>query len=72
MDVTVSAVSRIRSDRSARLSFSAPGQVTEILVEQGDDFAEGGPLARLDDTAQQTALEQAQLGLQLAQLQKDR
>lgn len=72
VDVVVSAVGKVQADRSAGLSFALPGRIVETLVEEGDTVKQGDVLARLDDTVQQIALQQAQLGVQLAQLQKDK
>ena len=72
LDVTVSAVGKVNADRSANLSFSTPGRITEILVQTGDTVAEGDVLAIQANDAQQIALTQAELSLELARLQKDR
>lgn len=72
VDVTVSAVGQAEADRSAGLSFALPGRIVALLVEEGETVAAGDVLARQADDAQQIALAQARLALQLAQLQKDR
>ena len=71
VEVAVTAVGSVDADREASLSFSESGRIVEILVAEGDTVAEGDVLARLDDAPQQIALQQAALGVQLAQLQKD-
>ncbi|HVU10512.1 MAG TPA: efflux RND transporter periplasmic adaptor subunit [Phototrophicaceae bacterium] len=70
VDVTVSAVGKVDSERSANLSFTTPGRIVSIAVQQGDQVKRGDVLAQLDDHLQQIALQQAQLALQLAQVQK--
>ncbi len=70
VDVTVSAVGKVDAERSANLSFTTPGRIVSIAVQQGDQVKQGDVLAQLDDHLQQIALEQAQLALQLAQVQK--
>lgn len=72
VDVTVSAVGAIEADRSAKLSFTTPGRVTEIVAQVGETVAEGDVLAYLASDAQQLALQQAQLALDLSQIQKDK
>lgn len=71
VELTVSALGQVEPDRETRLSFMAAGRAAEVFVEIGDAVLAGDPLVRLNDTAQQLALEQAQLGLQLAELQRD-
>ncbi|MFN8378526.1 MAG: efflux RND transporter periplasmic adaptor subunit [Anaerolineae bacterium] len=71
VELTVSALGRVEADRETRLSFLASGRAAEVLVEVGDSVQADDPLVRLNDDAQQLALEQAQLGLQLAELQRD-
>src|SRR5579871_4956189 len=70
VDVTVSAVGKVDAERSADLSFVTPGRITSVAVQQGDQVKQGDFLAQLDDHLQQIALQQAQLALQLAQVQK--
>lgn len=72
VDVAVTAVGSVDADRTAALSFGAPGRVAEVLVSEGDAVQQGDVLARLDDDAQQIAVQQAVLGVQLALLQKDK
>jgi HlyD family secretion protein len=71
VDVAVSAVGSVDADRTAALSFSARGRIADVMVSEGDTVQAGDVLARLDDDAQQIALQQAALGVQLAILQKD-
>lgn len=71
VDVTISAVGKVDADRNASVSFSLPGRIVEIPVEIGDAVSLGDVLAYQADDTQQIALSQAQLSLNLAQLQKD-
>ena len=70
LDVAVSAVGKVEADRSAALSFTVPGRIAGLIAMEGDSVTAGDVLAWQVDDAQQIALQQAQLSLQLAQLQK--
>jgi HlyD family secretion protein len=72
VELTVSALGRVEADRETRLSFTAAGRATDVFVAVGDAVLEGDPLIRLNDDAQQLALDQALIGLEVAQLQRDR
>ncbi len=72
VDSTVSAIGAVAAERSVRLSFSAPGRVVDLPVEVGAVVHAGDVLARQADDGQRIAHDQADLALQLAQLQKDR
>jgi RND family efflux transporter MFP subunit len=72
LDVSVSAVGKVSADRSASLSFTVPGRIAGLIVQEGDTVAAGDVMAWQADEAQKIALQQAQLSLQLAQLQKDK
>ena len=72
VELTVSALGRVEPDRETRLSFTSVGRAAEVLVEMGDSVTEADPLVRLNDDVQRLALDQAQLGLQMAELQRDR
>jgi RND family efflux transporter MFP subunit len=69
---TVSALGRVEPDRETRLSFTSSGRAVDVLAQQGDAVVEGDALIRLNDEAQQLALEQAQLALESAELQRER
>ena len=56
----------IEPDRWSALSFKAPGEVVEVLVEQGDIVAAGDLLIQLDPADTQMAIEQAQAALRTA------
>lgn len=71
VDVTISAVGKVDADRNASVSFNLPGRVIDIPVQIGDVVSAGDVLAYQADDVQQIALAQAQLSLNLAQLQKD-
>jgi multidrug resistance efflux pump len=53
--------------QSAQLSFAQAGQVAELLVNEGDEVAEGDPLVRLDSIDQQIAMQQANAALAQAE-----
>ncbi len=72
VDSTVSAIGAVEAERSVRLSFSTPGRVVDLPVELGAVVHAGDLLARQADDAQRIAHDQADLALQLVQLQKDR
>jgi HlyD family secretion protein len=61
----VSAEAFVVPVREASLSFETGGRIVSIEVEEGDQVEEGDVLARLDDSTQQAALNQAKA--QLAQ-----
>ena len=64
----VSASARLVPLQWANLSFSLGGQDVEILVQPGEVVKQGQVLARVDQAALKTALEQARLNLQRAEL----
>ncbi|HYO88860.1 MAG TPA: efflux RND transporter periplasmic adaptor subunit [Candidatus Limnocylindrales bacterium] len=72
VELTVSALGRVEPDRETRLAFTTAGRAQDVLVAQGDTVAEGDALIRLNDETQRLALEQARLGLQTAELQRER
>ncbi len=72
VDSTISAIGAVEAERSVRLSFSTPGRVVDLLVAAGDVVSAGDVLARQADNAQRIAHDQADLVLQLAQLQRDK
>ena len=64
----VSASAKLVPMRWASLSFSLGGQDVEILVQPGEVVKQGQVLARVDQAALKTALEQARFNLQRAEL----
>lgn len=64
---TISATGNVEPAAQANLRFEVSGNVTEILVKPGDEIRAGQPLARIDATALQLSVEQAQADLQQAQ-----
>jgi HlyD family secretion protein len=62
----VSATGVVMPARWANLSFQTGGRVEEISVEAGDEVKEGQLLARLDATALERQVAQAQAGLATA------
>ena len=61
------ATGYVTARRQATVSAQITGTLTQVLIDEGDRVKEGQVLARLDDTAQQASLAQAQAQLQAAQ-----
>jgi RND family efflux transporter MFP subunit len=61
------ATGYVTARREATVSAQITGTMTEVLIEEGDHVKLGQVLARLDDTAQQAALSQAEAQLHSAQ-----
>ena len=61
------ATGYVTARRQATVSTQITGTLTQVLIDEGDHVKEGQILARLDDTAQQASLAQAQAQLQAAQ-----
>ncbi len=66
--VAVRTTGQVEPLQSARLQFEVAGVVEAVLVEAGQAVQAGEVLARLDGEAQRIAVEQAELGLRIAQL----
>jgi HlyD family secretion protein len=71
VQVTVRATGQVAAEQQAGVSFATAGTVAEVLVEAGDDVGAGQVLARLDGEAQRIAVEQAELAVQIAELNLD-
>jgi multidrug efflux pump subunit AcrA (membrane-fusion protein) len=65
----VSVTGEVVPARWATISAQANGRATEVLVEPGDEVAEGDLLVRLDSTDAQLALQQAEAALEAARAQ---
>lgn len=72
VELTVNAIGRVEADRVTRLSFTSPGRLVELTVQAGQAVSEGDLLARIADDLQVIAVQQAELGVEMAQLQRDR
>lgn len=71
-DTDVVAEGRLVPNDSANLSFKTAGQVTEILITEGDTVEAGQVIARLDNSEQlQSAIANAEAELLNAQLARD-
>ncbi len=72
-DITISATGAgtIVPAQEINLSFANNGVLTEVLVHVGDEVRAGDMLARIDDTAAQEALANAELQLAQALMQSD-
>jgi multidrug resistance efflux pump len=64
----VSLLGTVEANQTADLTFRLSGTVAEVLVAAGDEVEAGTLLAKLDNSSQQTALDQAKLNLEGAQL----
>ncbi len=64
LTVTVEATGSLAPRSEIALAFKSGGQVTEVLVAEGQDVEAGEILARLDDAAIQIQIAQAELNLQ--------
>ena len=64
----VSTLGAIEANEVAQLHFLIPGEVAEVMVEAGDYVEVGTILARLDNTEEQVAYDQALLNLERAQI----
>jgi macrolide-specific efflux system membrane fusion protein len=64
---TVSASGTIEPAEQADLNFSVSGEVTEVLVKEGDQVTAGQTLATVDDTLLQAQLTAAQAQLDAAE-----
>src|SRR5262249_57602947 len=67
LKLTVSATGHLAAKVQSNLGFDQPGQVVEILVEQGQTVKAGQVLARQEDSAQQAALAPAAFTLKPTQ-----
>jgi HlyD family secretion protein len=65
--VTVSATGSLVAEQQSPLSFSQPGRVVEVLVQEGQHVEAGQVLARVEDTTQRANLDQAEFAWQAAQ-----
>ncbi len=61
------ATGTLHAHESAQVSPQVPGRLVEVLVHEGDQVRAGQLLARLDDGAQRSAVEQAEAGYKAAE-----
>jgi RND family efflux transporter MFP subunit len=66
LDIIVSADGSLTMPNEFDLSFGTMGQVSEILVEEGETVKQGALLAMLDNTAQKNAIRTALFSIQTA------
>ncbi len=64
--IIISSFGAVQAEEVVNLSFQLPGQVAEVLVEEGDTINEGDALVRLDSRTQYAAYDQANLTYELA------
>jgi len=72
LEVIVSGSGNIAVSQDASLAFGTGGKVEKIYVEEGDKVNEGDMLAKLDTSALELALAQAQLTLATAEYNLDK
>lgn len=72
ISATVTANARVRATRSAHLSFPISGQLTQLLVQEGDVVKPGDVLATLKSDDYERRVRQAELALSSRQLDLDR
>jgi HlyD family secretion protein len=65
---TISGLGQVEANAVADLSFRVSGQVSEILVKEGDTVQAGEVLAKLDPSDAQISYHQAELNLENAQI----
>ncbi|CAG0980682.1 partial Multidrug resistance protein MdtN, partial [Gammaproteobacteria bacterium] len=63
---TISAEGKVEPLQLANLSFATGGEVTEVLVKEGDALKAGDVIARLNVDAAQTAIARAEAGVAAA------
>jgi HlyD family secretion protein len=68
----VGATGSVLAEQQANLFFLLPGTVAEVLVESGDEVKAGQVLARLDQTDQRLAVQQAKDALAMAELNRQK
>jgi HlyD family secretion protein len=51
------------ADRETKLASHIPGRIKAVLVKEGDDVAQGAPVAELENEAEKSALEAAEADL---------
>jgi len=66
LDIVVSADGSLTVPNEFDLKFGTTGQVSEILVEEGDTVKQGALLAMLDNSAQKNAIKTALFNIQTA------
>lgn len=69
VEVVVSAIGTMQPERTAALSFTIPGRITDIAVSVGQVVAQGDVLMAQADEPLRLAVEQAELALMSAELQ---
>jgi HlyD family secretion protein len=70
LDVSVTAIGRIEPDQTARVSFIGGGRVRSVPFAVGDVVLVGDVLAEVENEPQQIAYTQAELAVELAEMQK--
>ncbi|MBN2470008.1 MAG: efflux RND transporter periplasmic adaptor subunit [Anaerolineae bacterium] len=68
LTVTVRVTGNVQANSALSLGFNISGVVDDVLVEAGQYVEAGQILARLDGEAQRIGVEQAQLAVQIAEL----
>jgi HlyD family secretion protein len=68
LTLSVAGNGKIETSREARLTFGSAGKLDKIMVAEGDRVREGEVLARLDTSALELAVDQAQMSLTQAEV----
>ncbi len=63
---TISAAGSIRARRESAIAAEVPGRLSAVLVDVGDEVAEGDELFRVDPVPYEVALSEARAGLAVA------
>jgi len=66
-NAAIKSEGKLEPAQSANLSFAASGEVTEVLVKEGDSVKANDVIARLRADAQQAAIARAEAGVAVAQ-----
>jgi HlyD family secretion protein len=69
VEVSISAVGKVEASDTVDLSMPTPGRIAEVNVKVGDYVQAGDLIARIDNTSQSLAYQQALLSLERAQLE---
>lgn len=72
VEAVVTAIGSIEASEAVHLSFTSPGRIDELMVQQGDYVLAGDILMQQVNEVQQLAYDQASLALEMAELQMEK